>query len=65
LDAEDIELPDLEIARSHAVRCARVTFAETAKDEGRVALHHCIDIANGEGAVLATVQFGDAVRIEE
>jgi hypothetical protein len=28
-------------------------------------LHHCIDIANEEGAVLATVQFGDAVRVEE
>jgi len=65
LDDEGIELPDLEAARAHAVRCARVTFAETAKDEGRVALHHRIDIADGQGAVLETVPFGDAVRVEE
>jgi len=65
LDDEGTELPDLETARSHAVRCARFTFAETAKDQGRVVLHHCIDIANEEGAVLGTAQFGDAVRVEE
>ena len=65
LDDEGIELPDLEAARSHAVRCARVTFAETAKDEGRVVLHHRIDITDEEGAVLEAVRFGDAVRVEE
>ena len=65
LDDEGIELPDLEAARAHAVRCARVTFAETAKDEGRVVLHHRIDIADEERAVLETVRFGDAVRVEE
>ena len=65
LDDEGIELPDLEAARSHAVRCARVTFAETVKDEGRVVLHHRIDIADEEGAVFEAVRFGDAVRVEE
>ena len=65
LDDEGVELPDLEAAWSHAVRCARVTFAETAKDEGRVVLHHRIDIADEQGAVLETVQFGDAVTVEE
>ena len=65
LDDEGIELPDLEAARARAVRCARVTFAETAKDEGRVVLHHRIDIADEQGDVLETVQFGDAVRVEE
>jgi hypothetical protein len=65
VDDEGIELPDLETARSHAVRCARVTFAETAKDEGRVVLHHHIDIADELGSVLETVRFGDAVRVEE
>jgi hypothetical protein len=65
LDEEGIDLPDLEAARAHAVRCDRVTFAETAKDEGRVVLHHRIDIADKQGAVLETVRFGDAVRVEE
>ena len=65
LDDEGNELPDLETARSHAVRCARVTFAENAKDEGRVVLHHRIDIADEQGAVLERVRFGDAVKVEE
>ena len=64
-DEEGIELPDLETARAQAVRCARVTFAEAAKDEGRVVLRHRIDIADEQGAVLETVQFGDAVSVEE
>jgi hypothetical protein len=28
-------------------------------------LHHRIDIADEEGAVLEAVRFGDAVRVEE
>jgi hypothetical protein len=47
------------------VRCVRVTFAETAKDDGRVVLHHRIDIADEQGVVLETVRFGEAVRVEE
>jgi hypothetical protein len=48
-DDEGVELADLEAARVHAVRCARFTFAEVAKDEGRVVLHHRIDIEDGGG----------------
>jgi hypothetical protein len=65
IDEEGLQLPDLEAARAHAVRCVRVTFAETAKDEGRVVLHHRIDIADEQGAVLETVRFRDAVSVEE
>jgi nitrous oxidase accessory protein NosD len=63
-DDEGVELPDMEAARAHAVRQARVTFAETAKDQGKVVLHHRIDIENEEGAVLDTVHFGDAVTVQ-
>jgi hypothetical protein len=63
-DEEGVELADLEAARAHAVRCARVTFAEMAKDEGRVVLHHRIDIEDERGAVLDTVHFRDAVKVE-
>jgi hypothetical protein len=62
-DEEGVELPNLEAARAHAVRQVRVTFAETAKDIGRVVLHHRIDIEDAGGAVLATVHFGDAVQV--
>jgi hypothetical protein len=64
-DDEGVELADLEAARAHAVRCARVTFAQTAKDEGRVVLHHRIDIEDERGAVLDTVHFRDAVKVED
>jgi hypothetical protein len=47
------------------VHCAQVTFGETAKDEGRVVLHHRIDIEDEQRAVLATIYFRDAVSVEE
>jgi hypothetical protein len=65
LDDEGTELPNLDAARAHALHSARVTFAETAKDEGRVTLHHHIDIMDEHGVVLDAVQFGDAVRVEQ
>lgn len=64
-DEEGVELADLDAARAHAVRQVRVTFAETAKDHGRVVLHHRIDIEDGQGAVVDTVYFRDAVKVEE
>jgi hypothetical protein len=64
-DDEGVDLPDLNAARAHAARQARVTFGETAKDEGRVVLHHRIDIENEQGTVLDTVHFRDAVSVEE
>ena len=63
-DDEGVELADLDAAHAHAVRCARVMFGELAKDEGRVVLHHRIDIEDERGRVLDTVHFRDAVRIE-
>jgi hypothetical protein len=63
-DDEGVELPDLDAARAHAVRCARAMFGEVAKDEGRVVLHHRIEIEDGRGRVLDTVYFRDAVKVE-
>jgi hypothetical protein len=37
------------VMQTHAARQARVTFGETAKDEGRVVLHHRIDIETSKG----------------
>jgi len=64
-DHEGRDLPDLQAARTHAVQLARFTFGETAKDEGRVVLHHHIDIEDEQGTVLATVRFGEAVKVED
>jgi uncharacterized protein DUF6894 len=63
-DDEGVELPNLEAARAHAVRCARFTFAETAKSHGHVVLHHRIDIEDERQSVLDTVHFGEAVKVE-
>jgi hypothetical protein len=64
-DEEGIELPDLEAARAHGVRCARFTFAEVVKDEGHVVLHHRIDIEDEHQRVLDTVYFRDAVDVDD
>ena len=64
-DADGVELLSLEAAREHAAGQIRVTFAETVKDLGRVVLHHRSGIENAGGDVLASVQFGEAVRVEE
>jgi len=58
------ELLDLEAARNLACEYARFTFAEPVKEVGRANLDHRIDIEDGEGRVLETVRFRDAVRIE-
>jgi hypothetical protein len=63
-DDEGKELPDLEAAREHARRCARVTIAETIKTEGRFNLDHRIDIETEDGQVLDTVWFRDVVNVE-
>lgn len=63
-DDEGVELPDLEAARVHASRTARFTAGETVKDHGHIVGDHRIDIENGDGQVLDSVYFRDAVKIE-
>jgi hypothetical protein len=63
-DEEGKELPSLEAACEHARRCARVTIAESVKDQGRFNLDHRIDIENERGEVLETVRFRDVVQVE-
>lgn len=63
-DEEGVELPNLEAAQHHAREAARVTIAETIKDEGRFNLDHRIDIETSDGQVLDTVWFRDVVQVE-
>ena len=62
-DASGKELADLDAARTHAVSMARFEVSEAAKRDGRIVLSHHIDVANAEGAVLASVHFRDAVEV--
>ena len=64
-DDEGAELRDIETARTLATHSARVLMCETLKESGRINLHHRIDVEDEHGAVLASVAFGDAVRIED
>lgn len=63
-DQEGRELPDLFAAEAWAASQARNFVGQMAKDEGRIVLHHRIDIEDGEGRVLATVRFGDVVEVK-
>ena len=63
-DEEGLELADLEAARDYASCNARAMMGEVLKEEGRIALHHSIDIEDGQGRVLATVRFADVVQVE-
>ena len=64
-DLEGTDFPDLDAARAYAVTQVRGTFSQTVQDEGRVVLHHRIDIEDEAGNVLDTVYFRDAVTVEE
>lgn len=63
-DDQGAELADLEAARAHAIGAARSLMCETLLNDGRISLHHRIDIENEKGEVLAPVHFAEAVRIE-
>ena len=63
-DPDGVELRNLEEARAVALHNARFTAAESVKDMGHIVGDHRIDIEDGDGRVLDTVYFRDAVTIE-
>jgi hypothetical protein len=63
-DDEGLDLPDLQAARANGIKEAREMMIETVA-EGWINLSHRIDIADESGAVLATVSFAEAVRVED
>jgi len=63
MDEEGGDFPDLAAARANGIKEARAVMLGTVSD-GRIDLSHRIDIADESGAVVDTVTFGDAVRVE-
>jgi hypothetical protein len=63
-DDEGVELPDLAAAREHARRQVLNLIGENVKEQGRIVLHHRLDIEDEQGAVLEALRFGDILRIE-
>lgn len=65
IDEEGVELANLAAARTIALHNARFSAGQAIKETGRIVLDHRIDIADGDGNVLDTVHFRDAVTVED
>ncbi|MFL6760722.1 DUF6894 family protein [Sphingomonas sp.] len=64
-DLEGVELPDIHAARAQAIEQARGMIGEMTKTEGRIVLHHRVDIEDEDGRVLDSVIFGDVITVED
>lgn len=64
-DEEGAELRDLDSARERAISSARALMSETLISDGRLTLSHRIDIEDEEHSTVASVRFGEAVKIED
>ena len=62
-DDEGIELADAEAARSTALAGARSLMCDELA-QGRLSLHHWIEVRDEKGDEVLNLAFGDAVRIE-
>jgi hypothetical protein len=63
LDDEGIELADAEAARQAALAGARSMMCDELA-QGRLTLHHRIEVRDEAGDELLSLTFGDAVTIE-
>lgn len=63
MDEEGVDLPDLEAARANGIKEAREMMMETMA-AGRINFSHRIDIADESGAIVDSVTFAEAVRVE-
>ena len=64
-DHEGSQFTTLSAAKVSATEYARWIIADLIRREGRIVLHHRIDIENSKGDVLCAVFFRDVVTIEE
>ena len=65
IETQDLEgrlFPDLEAARSDAIRSARAVMASEMTSKGEITLSHWIEIETDEGD-MHIVTFGDALEI--
>ena len=66
MDAVDVEgrdFPDLQAARSTAVKEARAMICASVSVDGKINLRHCIKLRDESGAVVSVVHFEDAVQV--
>lgn len=63
-DEEGKELPNAAAARACALDFARFELSEMVKREGRITLHHRIDIEDEGRRLVHTISFRDVVELE-
>ena len=63
-DEEGQVLSDLEAARAFAIVQSRALVGAMAAEEGRIVLHHRINIEDEDHRVVASVAFREAVTVE-
>ena len=63
-DDEGQSFADPAAARAFAIGQARALIAAMTVEDGRIVLHHRIDIEDEQHAVVDSVHFRDAVMVE-
>lgn len=62
VDEEGVDLPDMKMARKHAVRCARDVIADEIKNSGQISLSHWVEIEDEKG-IKIPLRFGDCIDV--
>jgi hypothetical protein len=63
-DEEGVDLPDEATASERAVKYAVEMAAVGVAERRHLDVHHRIEVTNGAGELLFTVEFGDVVKID-
>jgi hypothetical protein len=64
-DEEGQELADLDAARRTAAKYALDMSAASILEHAKINLNHRIEVADGGGEIVLTVEFGDVVTVED
>ena len=63
LDEQGVELKNASLARDAAIRAARELAAEEIVRDGKVYLHHRIEVEDAQGRPVLTLPFSAAFRV--
>jgi hypothetical protein len=65
IDDEGADLPDLESALARAREEVRILAGESVIIHGQLVLGDCLRVRDAEGTTVATLCFGDVIRIRD
>ena len=64
VDGEGVDLPDLEAAQAYARKEVQAMAAHSVGTLGHLILRHNISVRDSAGFRVATITFGDVIRVE-